>query len=114
MKNIKGPLDDPDEVLARVVSANNKNDFFRSIHENDTFDDWNLARDFGDFLTRIEPDEIMGHALLARACRHLGELERAQAELGLCRTGIPHPSEREFFLSFLTEEERLSSMGPEP
>jgi hypothetical protein len=114
MTNIKRSQDDPDEILTRVVSAIEKKDFFRSVLENDTFDDWKLARDFGDFLTRIEPEEMMGHALLARACRHLGELERSQTELERCRTGIPHPSEREFFLLFLAEEEKFSSMGPKP
>ena len=114
MTNTRRSQDDPDEVLSRVVSAIEKKDFFRSVLEKDTFDDWKLARDFGDFLTRIEPEEIMGHALLARACRHLGEMERSQAELERCRTGIPHPSEQEFFRAFLAEETRLSSTGPGP
>jgi hypothetical protein len=98
---------DRDEVLTRVVQSIEKKDFFRSILINDTFDDWNLARDFGGFLTRIEPEEFMGHALLARSLRHLGNLEGALAELQKCRAHPPHESEKELFRSFLKEEERL-------
>src|ERR1700738_4947545 len=105
MKNIKRSQEDPDEILTRVVSAIEKKDFFRSVLENDTFDDWKLAMDFGDFLIRIEPEGMMGHALLARACRHLGESGRAFAELERCRAGVPHPSEKELFQSFFAEEE---------
>lgn len=109
MKESDQPMHDPDEVLTRIVNAIEKKDFFRSILLNDAFDDWNLAKDFGSFLTRIEPEEVMGHALLARAYRHLGELENALAELKQCRVRVAHPSEKELFLTFVAEEEKLLS-----
>jgi hypothetical protein len=66
-------MDRDNDLLQRVVAAIDKADFFRSILQNDTFEDWNLAKEFGEFLVRIEPDsEVMGHALLVRAHRHLG------------------------------------------
>ena len=104
---------DPDlEALTRVVQSIERRDFFRAILVNDNFDDWKLARDFGAFLTRIEPEEIMGHALLARSYRHLGNLEEALAELEQCRIHPPHESEKELFISFLQEEERLLAPAP--
>lgn len=112
MKEFSRPREDPDEVLTRVVRAIERKDFFQSILVNDTFEDWELAREFGEFLTRIEPQEIMGHALLARAYRHLGEPERALMELKRCRAGVPHPSERKLFSAFLIEEEKHSSKRP--
>jgi hypothetical protein len=107
---------DPDEVLTRVVSAIEKKDFFRSVLLHDTFDDWSLAKEFGEFLIRIQPEqEIMGHALLARACRHLGDSERALEELEQCRVRAAQrelpSSEIELFRSFLAEEEKLLSGG---
>jgi hypothetical protein len=102
---------DHDGVLDRVVNAIEKKDFFRSILLKDDFDDWNLAKEFGKFLTLIEPAEIMGHAVLARACRHLGEAECALAELQECRARTPHPSERDLFQSFFEAEEQSLSRG---
>ena len=108
-------MSDPDkEVLTRVVDAIERKEFFRSVLLNDTFDDWILARDFGEFLVRIQPDtEVMGHALLARAYRHLGDSERAREELQQCRVRAvpeaPVPAETELFRSFLAEEDRLLS-----
>ena len=108
MNKSERTMQDSDDVLTRVVSAIESRDFFNSVLVNDNFDDWNLARDLGNFLTRIEPEEIVGHALLARACRHLGEPERAFAELEQCRAAVAHPSDKEFFLLFLAEEDRLT------
>ena len=113
MKKSHHPNHDPDkEVLTRVVQSIERRGFFRSILINDTFDDWNLAKDLGTFLTRIEPGEIMGHALLARSYRHLGNLEEALAALEQCRIRPPHESEKELFLSFLKEEARLLEPAP--
>lgn len=101
-------LEDPDRaVLERVVRAIEQKEFVRSILFDDSFDDWQLTRDFGNFLVRIEPGEILGHALLTRALRHLGEVELAREELKQCRNIAPHHSERELLLSFLAEEERF-------
>lgn len=101
--------DDPTkDILTRVVSAIESKDFFRSILSNDTFDDWNLAKNFAEFLIEIEPSEIMGHALAARAYRHLDDKVRARKELEECqrlgtRIGANH-SEADLFKSVIARE----------
>lgn len=66
-------MDSDKELLRRVVNAIDKKDLFRSTLLSDTFDDWNLAKDLGEFLVRVGSDsEVIGHALLTRAHRHLG------------------------------------------
>jgi len=101
------------ELLARISE-----DFFPRVMGEDNLDDWNLAQDFGEFLLRIAPEEVIGHALLARASRHLGQLERATEELKLCRiqakTGELSAMERDFLLSFLGKEEQLLSRPNSP
>jgi hypothetical protein len=108
------------ELLARVLKTK---DFFQSVILSDDLDDWNLARELGEFLVRIEPDsEIMGHALLARAYRHLGNRGRALDELKQCQVRVANrelkPWEAQLFLPLLAEEEKLLSSGkpeePEP
>src|SRR5579864_4210281 len=96
------------ELLARVSDTR---DFFQSVLYRDTLPDWNLAKDFGEFLVRILPNDIMGHAFLARAHRHLGNLEVARRELNQCRQHSRAREleqwEAEVFLPLLDEEERL-------
>jgi tetratricopeptide (TPR) repeat protein len=104
-------MEDPDgELLTRISETK---DFVRRVLYDDSLDDWNLAKDFGEFLLRLDPEEILGHALLARAYRHLGNSERALEELERCRVRVTHgqlrPLEREFFPPFLAEEDRLLS-----
>lgn len=105
------PVDPDREVLTRVAD---KQDFFQSVLD-DKLDDWNLAKDFGEFLLRVAPGEAMAHALLARACRHLGEAERARHELERCRFQIAQPSaapmEKELFTQFLTDKEKFLDSG---
>jgi len=106
-------MNDPDaDLLARVVQTG---DFFHLVLSKDSLDDWNLARRLGEFLTRIEPDEAMGHAVLARAYRHLGDSKRALEELEQCRLrvrrGNMKASEAKLFSSLLAEEERLLGAG---
>lgn len=102
---------DPDaELLGRVSVAK---DFFGSVCR-DSLDDWGLAKEFGEFLVRIQPDsEVMGHALLVRAHRHLGNLELALAELDLCRARTENrklePWEIEMLVPLLAQEESLLS-----
>jgi hypothetical protein len=109
-------MNSDEELLTRVIGAIDKRDFFRSTLLKDTFDDWNLAKDLGEFLVRIEPvSEVMGHALLARAHRHLGNPELALAELKQCQARTANrelePWEVEMLLPLLEEEERLLSGG---
>lgn len=103
-------MDDPDaEILTRVSKIEG---FLESVLYKDTLDDWEIAKGLGELLIRIDGEGIMGHALLARACRHLGESERALSELEQCRIRDVPPPEKELFLSFLAEEERLLSRRP--
>jgi hypothetical protein len=99
------------ELLAKVV---NTKGFLESVFYRDSLDDWSLAKDLGQFLVRLEPDsDVIGHALLARAYRHLGDLGRARDELTQCKLRVANrelkPLEIEFFLPFLAEEEKLLS-----
>jgi plasmid stability protein len=94
------------EILTR---ANKTENFFGTVLLEDALEDWNLAKDLGELLIRLMPEEVMGHALVARACRHLGSTERARRELMQCRVMTKHPSETDLFVSFLVEEEKLLS-----
>ena len=101
------------ELLAKVLQ---KKEFFESVLHNDSFDDWNLAKELGEFLIRIEPDsEIMGHLLLTRAYRHLGNRGRALDELKECQLRTSNrelkPWEANLFLPVLLLEEKL--LAPE-
>jgi len=65
---------DPDkELFSRM---NHVKGFAEETLRNDTLEDWNLAKNFGEFMLRIAPRDILGHALVARACRHLGDRTR--------------------------------------
>src|ERR1700690_2967105 len=101
------------ELLARVAR---RKDLFRLVLYDDSFDDWTLVRDLGEFLVRTEDSEIMGHAILARALRHLGDRRRALVELERCRTMMNsrqlHSWETDLFPSLLAGEgKQLSSEG---
>ncbi len=100
---------DPDKELLRKV--NEVDDFFGSVFLRDNLDDWHLANDLGEFLLRIGGPEAMGHALLTRANRHLGNYERARDELKRCQVRIASgeltPGEVDMFAQLLTEEEKL-------
>ena len=102
-------MDSDAELLVKV---NSSDDFFGSVFTKDRLDDWNLAKDFGEFLVRFLPDaDVMGHAVLARAYRHLGELELALRELKECRTRTANrklePWEIQMFAPFFAEEEKF-------
>jgi hypothetical protein len=106
-------LDSDRNLLARVNSID---DFFASVLVRDALDDWNLARDFGDFLARLGPDkEVVGHVLMARAYRHLGNAERALVELNECQARIANQEltryELELYMPVLEKEKKLLSAG---
>lgn len=98
------------ELLARVSGTK---DLFQSVLDRDTLPDWTLVKEFGEFLVRILPNDIIGHALLARAHRHLGNLDLARDELKRCqahtKTRELEQREAEDFLPLLAQEERLLS-----
>ena len=97
---------DPDKELFLRLSQ--IQDFARDAIYNDTLEDWNLAKDFGEFMIRIAPQDILGHALVTRACRHLGDRTRAVEEMQRCRAlfaeGDLKTMELEVFGSFLEKE----------
>ena len=104
---------DPDKELFSRLSR--VNDFAKEAIYNDTLEDWSLAKDFGEYLVRTAPQDILGHALLARACRHLGDRTRALEEIQRCQilftSGELKRMELEVFGPFL-ERKRLIGGGP--
>lgn len=104
-------MDDPDKELFSRLSE--IRDFAEAAVHNDTLEDWGLARNFGEFMIRIAPQDILGHALLARASRHLGDSTRALEEIERCRaffaSGGLTTMEREVYGRFLEKEVLNSS-----
>jgi len=104
------------EILARVIE---NRDFARSLLFDDCTDDWNLAGELGEYLTRIHPDMIFGHIVLAKARRHLGDNVGAIAEVNRCReviaAGDLAPAELHLLAPLVDlEERRLSGENLEP
>lgn len=102
-------MDRDADVLKRVTETK---DFFGSALRDDNLGDWNLARDLGDFLLRIDPDEVMGYALLVRAYRHLGDLRSARGAFDQCCARWNQqmqraPGEAELFEPFFAKERIL-------
>lgn len=98
------------ELLRRVTSTEA---FFRSVLVDDNLQDWSLAKEFGELLTRIMPDSAVGPIVAARACRHLGDSNTAIAALARCRAIITSENaiqgERDLLLPALEQEERILS-----
>ena len=96
------------ELLRKVTSTE---EFFRSVLVDDNLQDWSLAREFGELLTRIMPDSAVGPIVAARACRHLGDATAAMAALARCRAIMSSEEaiegEKHLLLPTLEEEERL-------
>ena len=74
------------QLLARVLKHPQ---LLESVLLADNFGDWSLVRDLGEFFTRMVPDDIMGHALLVKACRHTGDIKRALEELKVSPSARP-------------------------
>jgi hypothetical protein len=99
------------ELLAGVLQIPG---FLEGVLQKDDVSDWTLAKRFGEFLVRIDSDsEIMGHALQARASRHLGEIDQAKKELKICQTCIKDrglkPWEIALLQPLLEAEEKIFS-----
>ena len=111
-------IDADSQLLARVLTQQN---FLELVLLNDNLEDWNLAKDLGEFLVRVFPEDIIGHALLVRALRHMGNVARALEELTACRAFIQRheltPKQLNLFLPMLENEEkcllRSTSGGPD-
>jgi hypothetical protein len=71
-----------EELLDRAAKTD---DFSRSIIVNDKSDDWAHVKEVGRYLVRVHSASLFGHLVLARACRHLGELGQAAKEARECR-----------------------------
>jgi hypothetical protein len=71
-----------EELLDRAVKMDN---FSKAIFIEDKVDDWAHAKEVGKYLIRVDSTLLFGHLVLARACRHLGELAQAASELKECR-----------------------------
>ncbi len=95
-------------VMRKVVD---KKDFLRSVILEDHADDWILARQFGECLVLSLPDYLVGHFILCRACRHLGDLPRATEALARCREVIASRTsprmEMEVFVPLVEREAEL-------
>src|SRR5437762_8107922 len=66
------------DVLTRSLETEG---FTRSLLFEDSVDDWALARDLGEFQVLVGPELLVGHLILAKACRHLGDTPRAIEEV---------------------------------
>src|SRR5580704_10566664 len=85
-------------------------DFVDSAISSDLCGDWSLARDLGSCYVEIWAEDVHGRLLLAKSCRHLGDLRRAPEELAFCRKVLESGAsevEREVFLPIVEEQERL-------
>ena len=102
---------DDGEILARATAVG---DFFGKALRRDALDDWNLAKELGELLIRIEQDsnsDLMGRVLLVRARRHLGSAAEAIAALRDCRERISSRElkqwEQELLVPVLAQEEQF-------
>jgi hypothetical protein len=99
---------DERELLNRVV---NTKDFMRKALLEDSFDDWELARELGEFLIRIDPEDLTHRLILARAYRHLGQETLAISELAKCRAIIESGNvgviDQEVVIPLVEAEKRL-------
>ena len=96
------------ELLVRVTAIK---DFVGRALLRDDIPDWQLAEEYGAFLSRIGTDDVVTHLLLAKAHRHLGESQKAAAELARCReimlSGKASQTEIEALSEVIETEERL-------
>jgi hypothetical protein len=73
------------ELLEWALRIDN---FSQAIFVEDSVDNWTNARELGHYLVQVDSALLFGHLLLTRACRHLGELDKAMEEARLCRAII--------------------------
>lgn len=71
--------------------------------------DWNLVREFAQYIVRIRPEEFGGHFMLARASRHLGDIERAREEFRISQDLLTNDAFKEDYSPQVQKEERLLS-----
>jgi hypothetical protein len=104
---------DRDLEMMNEVTANE--DFIRGLFL-DTLNEWSLAKEYGEFLVKNVPQLFLGHVVLARAHRHLGERDRAREKIAECRkmTERADFDELSSLPDFEYEERQLLSEGEDP
>jgi hypothetical protein len=95
------------EMLTRVE---NTEDFFRRVFLDDNVPDWNLVREFAEYIIRMRPNECGGHLMLARAFRHLGQPEHAREELQLSKGLLTDDPLASDYLPQVEKEDYLLSL----
>ena len=60
-------------------------EFLEQLLFHDTTSDWNVVREFAEFVIQWVPEELTFHLMLVKAHRHLGERGLAAAEITVCR-----------------------------
>jgi hypothetical protein len=93
--------------LEMLEQIENTKDFFKGVFLEDSLADWNLACAFAQYIIRLRPEECGGHLILARALRHLGDLERARAELQLSKDLLPNDPLASDYQPQIEKEDRL-------
>ena len=95
------------DALRRITASK---DFAGAILVADDVDDWSLAKQFGEILVRVLPGYLIGHLILARAYRHIGEPQLAAEQIETCRRLISDAAQpaisQEWLLPVLAEEEK--------
>jgi len=120
------------ELLARIDAMGGAVQFrdrFREVHRKcvglggfaasllfeNSAEDWSLAREYGEYWVLVNPEPPVGHLILPKACRHLGQARRAIKEVYRCRETIAsdkvQPLELEVLAPRIDREARLLSDG---
>jgi hypothetical protein len=94
------------EMLARVLHSPG---FLSRLLLEDCADDWELARELGDFLTRVAPDLALGFTIQVRANRHLGATNRALEALERASALIVRDAHEQDLADILLQERRAAS-----
>jgi hypothetical protein len=94
------------ELLTMACKTAN---FFGSVLD-DSLGDWELAKGIGEIFLRVDRRDINGAFLLARECRHLGDLKLAFENLEPCKAIITDGKtsiDQEVMGPAIANEERL-------
>ena len=73
------------DMLDKVIA---NEDFIAAVIREDSSCDWELARNLGEYLLRIDPRQSFGFLILIRALRHLGDSEEAARKFTLYRDAV--------------------------
>jgi hypothetical protein len=97
------------ELLEWALRIDN---FSQAVFVEDSIDNWTNARELGHYLVQVDPTLLFGHLLLTRACRHLGEFDKAIEEARICRAILEREDVgAEVSLVYVLEEEEKHLRG---